>query len=68
MSRVKKARFSNTAYSNREHLEEELGDMLAMIDILMANDIISWGHLHQAKREKIEKLKKWSNIPNLDKI
>ena len=55
-------------YNNREHLEEELGDMLAMIDILMVNDIVSWGNLHQAKRAKIEKLKKWSNIPNLDKI
>ena len=57
-----------TAYTNREHLEEEVGDMLAMIDILMANDIVSWGNLHKAKRAKIEKLKKWSNIPNLDKI
>ena len=58
----------NTQYTNREHLEEEIGDLLAMIDILMVNDIVSWGHLHQAKRAKIEKLKKWSNIPNLDKI
>jgi len=49
-------------------LEEELGDMLAMIDILMANNIISWGNLHIAKRAKIEKLKKWSKIQNLDNI
>jgi NTP pyrophosphatase (non-canonical NTP hydrolase) len=55
-------------YNNQEHLEEELGDMLAMIDILMVNDVVSWGNLHKAKRAKIEKLKKWSNIPNLDKI
>jgi len=58
----------NTQYTNRDHLEDEIGDLLAMIDILMVNDIVSWGHLHQAKRAKIEKLKKWSNIPNLDKI
>ena len=57
-----------TEYNNREHLEEELGDMLAMIDILMINDVVSWSKLHIAKRAKIEKLKKWSNIPNLDKI
>ena len=57
-----------TDQNNREHLEEEVGDMLAMIDILMVNDIVSWGNLHRAKRAKIEKLKKWSNIPNLDKI
>ena len=54
--------------TNREHLEEELGDLLAMVDILLINNVVSWGNLHVAKRAKIEKLKKWSNIPNLDKI
>jgi hypothetical protein len=39
-----------------------------MIDILMINDVVSWANLHRAKRAKIEKLKKWSEIPNLDKI
>ena len=48
--------------SNREHLEEEIGDLLCMIDILMDNDIVSWGNLQLAKKAKIEKLKKWSNI------
>ena len=57
-----------TKYTNREHLEEEVGDMLAMIDFLLINNVVSWGNLHVAKRAKIEKLKKWSNIPNLDKI
>ena len=57
-----------TAYTNRQHLEEELGDMLAMIDILMINGIVDWGNLHKAKRAKIEKLKKWSTIPNLGNI
>jgi NTP pyrophosphatase (non-canonical NTP hydrolase) len=57
-----------TEYTNRQHLEEELGDMLAMIDILMLNEVVSWGSLQRAKRAKIEKLKKWSNIPNLENI
>jgi len=57
-----------TSYTNREHLEEEIGDLLAMIDILQINNIVSWGNLHKAKRAKIEKLKKWSNIPNLENI
>ncbi len=57
-----------TEYTNREHFEEELGDMLAMVDILLINNVVSWSNLHRAKRAKIEKLKKWSNIPNLDKI
>ena len=47
---------------NLEHLEEELGDMQAMIEILMELGIVSWGTVTVAKRAKIEKLKKWSNI------
>lgn len=48
--------------NNLEHLEEELGDMQAMIEILMELDVASWGNVTVAKRAKIEKLKKWSNI------
>jgi NTP pyrophosphatase (non-canonical NTP hydrolase) len=48
--------------TNREHLEEELGDMLAMIDILKEKNIVSEDNLIIAKHAKIEKLKKWSNI------
>ena len=48
--------------TNREHLEEELGDMLAMIDIMMELSVISLDKLEIAKKAKIEKLKKWSNI------
>jgi NTP pyrophosphatase (non-canonical NTP hydrolase) len=48
--------------TNREHLEEELGDMLAMIDILKEMNVVSGSCLESAKYAKIEKLKKWSNI------
>jgi NTP pyrophosphatase (non-canonical NTP hydrolase) len=48
--------------TNREHLEEELGDMLAMIDIMLEKSVISLEHLEIAKKAKIEKLKQWSNI------
>jgi NTP pyrophosphatase (non-canonical NTP hydrolase) len=48
--------------TNREHLEEELGDLLAMVDILHEMDIVSWTNLDAAKAAKIEKLKKWSSI------
>lgn len=51
-----------TEYTNREHLEEELGDMLAMIDILREMNVVSWGNMEVAKRAKIDKLKKWSSI------
>lgn len=48
--------------TNREHLEEELGDMLAMIDIMLDLDLVSIENLEIAKQAKIEKLKQWSNI------
>jgi NTP pyrophosphatase (non-canonical NTP hydrolase) len=48
--------------TNREHLEEELGDMLAMIDIMLEKGVVTLDNLNIAKAAKIEKLKKWSNI------
>ena len=48
--------------TNREHLEEELGDMLAMIDIMLELGVISLDNLEIAKKAKIVKLKQWSNI------
>ena len=48
--------------TNREHLEEELGDTLAMIDILIELGVISPAKLEIAKQAKIEKLKQWSSI------
>jgi len=48
--------------TNREHLEEELGDLYAMIEILQEMDIISWTNIEKASKAKIDKLKKWSTI------
>jgi NTP pyrophosphatase (non-canonical NTP hydrolase) len=48
--------------SNREHLEEELGDLYAMINILQEMDIVSWDAIERASAAKVEKLKKWSTI------
>ena len=48
--------------TNREHLEEELGDMLAMIDIMLELGVVSTDNLEVAKHAKIEKLKQWSSI------
>jgi len=48
--------------TNREHLEEELGDLYAMIEILQDMDIVSWTNIEKAAEAKKEKLKKWSNI------
>jgi NTP pyrophosphatase (non-canonical NTP hydrolase) len=51
-----------TSQTNLEHLEEELGDMLAMIDILLELGIVNSSALEQAKQNKKYKLKKWSTI------
>jgi NTP pyrophosphatase (non-canonical NTP hydrolase) len=48
--------------TNREHLEEELGDMMAMITILVDNGIVNRVQLEHAEAAKIEKLKQWSTI------
>ena len=56
------------AKTNREHLEEELGDMLAMICILEKMGVIDQNALEIATKAKIQKLKKWSNIQNLESI
>ena len=54
--------------TNRQHLEEEIGDVLAMIDILHSMDIVSYNNIEKAQAAKIEKLKQWSNIQNLENI
>lgn len=48
--------------NNREHLEEEIGDFLAMIYLMESEGMIDACALDIAKFNKIEKLKKWSNI------
>ena len=48
--------------TNCEHLEEELGELLSMIDILVDMQVVDLGTLESAKLAKIDKLKKWSNI------
>ena len=54
--------------TNCEHLEEEIGDLQAMIDILIKMEVINPESLELAKRAKIEKLKKWSTIENLESL
>jgi NTP pyrophosphatase (non-canonical NTP hydrolase) len=54
--------------TNREHLEDEVGDVLAMIDILYSMDIIGHDNIQAAKLAKFQRLKKWSNIKNLENV
>jgi NTP pyrophosphatase (non-canonical NTP hydrolase) len=49
--------------TNIEVLQEELGDLLAMIELLVDKDIgVTNEGLELAKKAKFEKLKQWSNI------
>ena len=48
--------------TNREHLEEELGDLVAMITLLEMQGMVSQYNIEKAKLAKFEKLKTWSNI------
>jgi NTP pyrophosphatase (non-canonical NTP hydrolase) len=48
--------------NNRERLEEEIGDMLCMIDLMIEKNIVDKKNLMQASANKRKKLEKWSNI------
>jgi len=56
------SRHPMTGKSNRQSLEEETGDLLAMIDIMVEKCIISDSKLNEARQAKREKLKQWSGI------
>ena len=44
---------------NREAFEQEIGDVLAMIEILIGNGILTKKGLADAKQRKLDKLGKW---------
>ena len=46
------------------NLEKEIGDLLAMIDLLESHGVIDSTRLDAAKHAKIVKLKQWSSIFN----
>ena len=48
--------------NNREHLEEEVGDLMCMIDLMIENGVIRESAVLAAKAEKLIKLRTWSNI------
>ena len=48
--------------TNRERLEEEVGDLMCMIDLMIDNGILSEAAVMTAKNEKLNKLMTWSEI------
>ena len=53
---------THNGQTNREHLEEEIGDLMCMIDILIDSGVVSEAAVMTAKNEKLNKLKVWSGI------
>jgi NTP pyrophosphatase (non-canonical NTP hydrolase) len=54
-----------TKKPNLQSLEEEIGDLLCMIDIMIEKCIISDSNVNAARKAKREKLKTWSGIEGL---
>lgn len=54
-----------TNKTNQQSLEEEVGDLLAMIDIMVEKCVVSDEQINIARKAKREKLKKWSSIQDL---
>ena len=48
--------------TNREHLEEEIGDLQAMINLLIEHKVVDIKNVENATIKKTLKLKKWSSI------
>ena len=51
-----------TGIVHAKMLELEVGDVLALVDILIEQGILNTAELDVAKANKKEKLKQWSNI------
>tara|TARA_Y100000296_G_C4987952_1_gene163916 strand:+ start:58 stop:333 length:276 start_codon:yes stop_codon:yes gene_type:complete len=47
---------------NRKKLIEEVGDVYAMIELMVKNNIITWASVYNRSDVKKEKLKQWSDL------
>lgn len=62
------ATYPENGPNNLEKLEEEIGDLLCMIDLLLENGLVNEDNLKFAATAKMLKLKKWSNILDKDNL
>jgi NTP pyrophosphatase (non-canonical NTP hydrolase) len=56
------AKHPNEDRNNKQRLTEEVGDLLCMIELLIANGVVDEMSVYNAKNAKMTKLAKWSNI------
>ena len=47
---------------SEQKLKQEVGDVYAMIDLLVEWDVLSWEDIEKQRDKKREKLKKWIPI------
>lgn len=52
----------NTKESNIQRLAKEIGDLYAMVELLVDQKLFTMEEINTYKAAKFEKLKKWSNI------
>ena len=46
----------------QQNLKDEIGDVYAMINLLVEYDVVSWTDLEERVKHKKNKLKKWSDL------
>lgn len=51
-----------TKETNINRLNKEIGDLLAMIDLLIDQKLVTKADLEEYSKQKIDKLKKFSNL------
>ena len=51
--------FKKDDISNREKLEEEVGHIMAMVDVLVENSTLRIEHITKARIKKLEKMETW---------
>ena len=46
----------------KQNLKDEIGDVYAMINLLVEHDVVSWTELEERAKHKRNKLKQWSDL------
>ena len=57
---------SNSETKYLKNLQDEVGDVVCMIELLIASDLVTEEQIDNRVKEKKQKLKKWSSLFNED--
>ena len=57
---------SNGKTKYLKNLQDEVGDVVCMIELLIASDLVTEEQIDNRVKEKKQKLKKWSSLFNED--